>query len=198
MSILELKILSDRTSPFGFFFWELLARVGRDHSTTVLSSAAQVGFKDDPGIKWHLDTEFYLLSASYLAIFFLLVDTVFYRHLKSYGRIRHASSLFVVVAASKNWLRPYFSRKRLSQLVVSQSVFTLLVIMQIIWNLVGKRFRARHRQWLDPHRTFAVGHCQQKRSYSGLRSPGRSNATYLWNGSCWVQIFHKLNLLCDF
>ena len=130
--------------------------------------------------------------------FFLLADTVFQRHPKIYGRIRHASSLFVVVAASKNWLRPYFSRKRLSQLVVSQSVFTLLVIMQIIWNLVGKRFRARHRQWLDPHRTFAVGHCQQKRSYSGLRSPGRSNATYLWNGSCWVQIFHKLNLLCDF
>ena len=57
MSILKLKILSYRTSPFGFFFWELLARVGRDHSTTVLSSAAQVGFKDDPGIKWHLDTE---------------------------------------------------------------------------------------------------------------------------------------------
>ena len=116
-----------------------------------------------------------------------------------YGRIRHASSLFVVVAASKNWLRPYFSRKRRSQLVVSQAVFTLLVIMQIIWNLVGKRFRVRHRQsWLDPHRTFALGHCQQKRSYSGLLSPGRSNSTYLWNGPCWVQIFHKLNLLCDF
>ena len=147
----------------------------------------------------HLYTEFYLLSASYLAIFFLLVDTVFSRHLKIYGRIRHASSLFVEVAASKNWFSSYFSRKKLSQLVVSQAVFILLVIMQIIWKLVGKRFRVRHRQsWLDPHRTFALGHCQQKQSYSRLRSPGRSNSTYLWNGSCWVQIFHKLKLLCDF
>ena len=118
---------------------------------------------------------------------------------ENHGRIRHASSLFVVVAASKNWLSSYFSRKKLSQFVVSQAVFILLVIMQIIWKLVGKRFRARHRQsWLDPHRTFALGHCQQKQSYSRLRSPGRSNSTYLWNGSCWVQIFHKLKLLCDF
>ena len=39
-----------------------------------------MGLRDDPGIKWHLDTAFYLLSASYLAIFFLLVDTVFQRH----------------------------------------------------------------------------------------------------------------------
>jgi len=43
------------------------------------------------------------------------------------------------------WWRPqrtdlthYFPRKRLSQLVVSQAVFTLLVIMQIIWKLVAK------------------------------------------------------------
>ena len=48
VSILKLKILSDRTSPFGFFFWELLARVGRDHSTTVLSSVTQVGFNRWP------------------------------------------------------------------------------------------------------------------------------------------------------
>ena len=48
LSILKLKILSDRTSPFGFFFWELLTRVGRDHSTTVLSSVTQVGFKRWP------------------------------------------------------------------------------------------------------------------------------------------------------
>ena len=48
LSILKLKILSDRTSPFGFFFWELLARVGRDHSTTVRSSVTQVGFKRWP------------------------------------------------------------------------------------------------------------------------------------------------------
>ena len=80
-------------------------------------------------------------------------------------------SLFVVVAASKNWLGPYFSRKRVSQLVVPQAVFTLLVIMQIIWKLVGKRFRARHRpSWLDTHRTFALGHCQQKQSYLGLHT----------------------------
>ena len=98
-----------------------------------------MGLRNDPGIKWHLDTEFYLLSAfSYLVIFFLLVDTVFKRHLKIYGRIRHASSLFVVVAASKNWFSPYFSRKRLSQLVVSQAVFTLLVQsdwLSAVWSI---------------------------------------------------------------
>ena len=48
MSVSKLKILSDRTSPFAFFFWEQLARVGRDHSTTVLSSVTQVGFKRWP------------------------------------------------------------------------------------------------------------------------------------------------------
>ena len=48
MSILKLKIFSDGTFPFGFFFWELLARVGRDHSTTVQSSVTQVGFKRWP------------------------------------------------------------------------------------------------------------------------------------------------------
>ena len=77
MSILELTILSDRTSPFGFFFWELLARVGRDHSTKVQSSVTQVGLRDDPGIKWHLDTEFYLLSESYLTIFSCLLIPYF-------------------------------------------------------------------------------------------------------------------------
>ena len=31
-----------------------------------------------------------------------------------------------------------------------------------------------------------VSHCQQQQSYTGLRSPGRSNSTYFWNDS-WVQ-----------
>ena len=35
-----------------------------------------------------------------------------------------------------------------------------------------------------------VSQCQQQQSYSGLRSPGRSYSTYLWNDS-WVQTFHK-------
>ena len=35
-----------------------------------------------------------------------------------------------------------------------------------------------------------VSHCQQQQSYSGLRSPGRSNSTYFWNDS-WVQAFHS-------
>ena len=34
-----------------------------------------------------------------------------------------------------------------------------------------------------------LSHCQQQQSYSGLRSPGRSNSTYFWNDS-WVQTFH--------
>ena len=38
-----------------------------------------------------------------------------------------------------------------------------------------------------------VSHCQQQQSYSGLRSPGRSYSTYLWNDS-WVQTFHRINL----
>ena len=35
-----------------------------------------------------------------------------------------------------------------------------------------------------------VSYCQRQQSYSGLRSPGRSNSTYLWNDS-WVQTFHN-------
>ena len=30
-----------------------------------------------------------------------------------------------------------------------------------------------------------VSHCQQQQSYSGLRSPGRSNWAYFWNDWCW-------------
>ena len=43
----------------------------------------------------------------------------------------------------------------------------------------------------DDYRTGCrnVSHCQQQQSYSGLRSPGRSNSTYFWNDS-WVQTFH--------
>ena len=36
-----------------------------------------------------------------------------------------------------------------------------------------------------------VSHCQQHQSYSGLRSPGRSNSTF-WNDS-WVQTFHTFH-----
>ena len=32
-------------------------------------------------------------------------------------------------------------------------------------------------------------------SYSGLRSPGRSYSTYLWNSNCWVQTFHNISVL---
>ena len=44
----------------------------------------------------------------------------------------------------------------------------------------------------DDYRTGCrnVSHCQQQQSYSGLRSPGRSNSTYFWSDS-WVQTFHR-------
>ena len=44
----------------------------------------------------------------------------------------------------------------------------------------------------DDYRTGCrnVSHCQQQ-SYSGLRSPGRSCSTYLWNNS-WVQTVHRV------
>ena len=35
---------------------------------------------------------------------------------------------------------------------------------------------------------------QQQQSYSGLRSPGRSNSTYFWNDS-WVQTFHNMYIV---
>jgi len=35
----------------------------------------------------------------------------------------------------------------------------------------------------------------QQQSYSGLRSPGRSNSTYFWNDS-WVQTFHSYTEKC--
>ena len=43
----------------------------------------------------------------------------------------------------------------------------------------------------DDYRTGCrnVSHCQQQQSYSRLRSPGRSNATF-WNDS-WVQTFYS-------
>ena len=43
----------------------------------------------------------------------------------------------------------------------------------------------------DDYRTGCrnLSHYQQQQSYSGLRSPGRSYSTYLWNDS-WVQTFH--------
>ena len=45
----------------------------------------------------------------------------------------------------------------------------------------------------DDYRTGCrnVSHCQQQQSYLGLRSPGRSNSTYIWIDS-WVQTFHIL------
>ena len=47
----------------------------------------------------------------------------------------------------------------------------------------------------DDYRTGCrnVSHCQQQQSYSGLRSPGRSNWTF-WNES-WVQTFHRKALV---
>ena len=39
-----------------------------------------------------------------------------------------------------------------------------------------------------------VSHCQQQQSYSGLRSPGRSNSTYFWNDS-YIQTFHKIKTI---
>ena len=54
--------------------------------------------------------------------------------------------------------------------------------------------------WLliDDYRTgcWNVSHCQQQQSCSELRSPGRSNSTYLWNDS-WVQTCHSYTLLCQ-
>ena len=45
--------------------------------------------------------------------------------------------------------------------------------------------------WKTNYTTFSYllipSHCQQQQSYSGLRSPGRSNSTF-WNDS-WVQTF---------
>ena len=50
----------------------------------------------------------------------------------------------------------------------------------------------------DDYRTGCrnVSHCQQQQSYSGLRSPGRSNSTYFWNDS-WVQTFHSFNIIWE-
>ena len=44
----------------------------------------------------------------------------------------------------------------------------------------------------DDYRTgcWNVSHYQQQQSCSGLRSPGRSYSTHLWNDS-WVQTFHS-------
>ena len=50
----------------------------------------------------------------------------------------------------------------------------------------------------DDYRTGCrnVSHRQQQQSYSGLRSPGRSNLTYFSNDS-WAQTFHSFNLFVN-
>ena len=58
------------------------------------------------------------------------------------------------------------------------------------WDTINWR-DTTHFDSEDDYRTGCrnVSHCQQL-SYSGLRSPGRSNSTYFWNDSR-VQTFHK-------
>ena len=48
----------------------------------------------------------------------------------------------------------------------------------------------------DDYRTGCrnVSQCQQQQSYSGLRTPRRTNSTYFWNDSC-VQTFHRMYLI---
>ena len=63
------------------------------------------------------------------------------------------------------------------------------------WTLLNKLNRdTTHFDSEDDYCTGCqnVSHCQQQQSYSGLRSPGRSNSTYFWNDS-WVQTFHKID-----
>ena len=62
-------------------------------------------------------------------------------------------------------------------------------------NVVLNRTVVVDSDWRFDNRTGCrnVSHCQQQQSYSGLRSPGRSNSTF-WNDS-WAQTFHKINII---
>ena len=57
-----------------------------------------------------------------------------------------------------------------------------------------KRYVALH--WYEWLRLCSnIKPYQQQQSYSGLRSPGRSSSTYLWNDP-WVQTFNIYILCC--
>ena len=63
-----------------------------------------------------------------------------------------------------------------------------------LWRLIISNWRdTTHFDSEDDYRTGCqnVSHHLQQQSYSGLRSPGRSNSTYFWNEP-WVQTFHAL------
>ena len=76
-------------------------------------------------------------------------------------------------------------------------VVMLLVVCQLSRDVIGCEYNTinwhdtTHFDSEDDYRTGCrnVSHRQQQQSYSGLRSPGRSNLTYFWNDS-WVQTFH--------
>ena len=80
---------------------------------------------------------------------------------------------------------------------VSTSLFPLLYVTREFHRFVHRRWALIHELTThfdseDDYRTGCrnVSQCQQQQSYSGLRSPGRSNSTYFWNDSL-VQTFHK-------
>ena len=66
---------------------------------------------------------------------------------------------------------------------------------KIHWTFMGFNFIVLCGSHLQSQRVFYdeddyrtgcrnVSHCQQQHSYSGLRSPGRSNSTYFWYDTC--------------
>jgi len=70
--------------------------------------------------------------------------------------------------------------------------FPGFILWLLIWLVTINWRETTHFDSEDDYRTGCrnVSHCEQQQSYSGLRSPGRSNSTYFWNDS-WVQTFHS-------
>ena len=100
------------------------------------------------------------------------------------------------------------------------SVLNRTVVVDSDWrfdNLCGSHLQSQselyHVSWWyythfdseDDYRTGRrnVSHCQRQQSYSGLRSPGRSNSTYFWHVCMYVCMYFEISLricifLCSF
>ena len=84
---------------------------------------------------------------------------------------------------SERWLPHRLSKRQAlsTTTVLFRTTFTRTIKLNVLFDSE------------DDYRTGCrnVSHCQQQQqSYSGPRSPGRSNSTYFWNDS-WVQTFHN-------
>ena len=105
---------------------------------------------------------------------------------------------FCLIKNIKNSTQCFITRWNTSKFVQNTPLRVLFSTLISVFRLVMKHCVSCLISYInkpeDDYRTGcrSVSHCQQQQSYSGLRSPGRSNSTYFWDDSWpWVQTFHR-------